>query len=222
MVQPDYHFRVHPVIGIARVGNSEEYYLGPETMAGMPSPTNPTITGGLPIRNGTESDPITSGDLRDRSGALKRQAARFRIFAYPQEKEESYPAGTGQEIRIGTTVSGKKVRDIIWTVHLANKKANSYVLNDSLGLHLYEPEHKKQRILRNRVEGADPNDERRLRRMVIDAGPRAISGANTGPVRFDNKTPASSGRPGGHVVELGNYPMSFPVPGKAFKDLYMP
>lgn len=29
-------FRIHPAIGMARVGNSEEYYIGPETMAGMP------------------------------------------------------------------------------------------------------------------------------------------------------------------------------------------
>jgi hypothetical protein len=46
-------YRIHPAIGMARVGNSEEYYIGPET------------EGGLPIKPDTESDTITSNDLRD-------------------------------------------------------------------------------------------------------------------------------------------------------------
>ena len=31
-----YVYRVHPAINFGRVGNSEEYYLGPETPAGLP------------------------------------------------------------------------------------------------------------------------------------------------------------------------------------------
>ena len=42
-------FRIHPSIGIARVGNSEEYYLGPETMAGMDGLNGSETKGGLPI-----------------------------------------------------------------------------------------------------------------------------------------------------------------------------
>src|SRR5687767_7490651 len=96
-------FRIHPAVGIARVGNSEEYVIAPETMAGSPSPIahNPALTGGLPIREGTESDPVRSSDLRDDSGALKRHAARFRIFAYPELAEETWPRGDGKEISIG-------------------------------------------------------------------------------------------------------------------------
>ena len=33
--------RIHPAIGIARVGNSEEYVIGPETLAGMPVKRHP-------------------------------------------------------------------------------------------------------------------------------------------------------------------------------------
>jgi hypothetical protein len=46
-------FRIHPAIGIARVGNSDEYVVAPETMAGSPDSGNPNLTGGLPIRAGT-------------------------------------------------------------------------------------------------------------------------------------------------------------------------
>ena len=54
----DHVFRIHPAIGIARVGNSEEYYLGPETMAGIPLKEGDPATGGLvagadPRRAGT-------------------------------------------------------------------------------------------------------------------------------------------------------------------------
>ena len=49
--------RIHPAIAFARVGNSEDYYLAPETMAGVPVPgSKPPVMGGLPIRRGTEND----------------------------------------------------------------------------------------------------------------------------------------------------------------------
>ena len=102
--------RIHPAIGIARVGNSEEYYLGPESMAGMELPGK-TCTGGLPIRPGTEDTTILSTELRDGSGKLKRQAARFRIFQYAFDDAagtETYPLGkqgTPVEVAIGSMVA---------------------------------------------------------------------------------------------------------------------
>jgi hypothetical protein len=54
--------RIHPAIGIARVGNSkDEYFIGPE----VPFPTGPP-----------------PGGYRDAGGHLKRQAARFRVYGY--------------------------------------------------------------------------------------------------------------------------------------------
>jgi hypothetical protein len=53
--------RIHPAIGIARIGNSDEYFIGPE----VPHPTPPP-----------------AGGYRDASGKLKRQAAMFRIYGY--------------------------------------------------------------------------------------------------------------------------------------------
>ena len=53
---------IHPAVGIARVGNSEDlYYLGPEV---FPTP------------------PLPPDSYRDSAGKLARQAARFRIYGY--------------------------------------------------------------------------------------------------------------------------------------------
>src|SRR3954469_19500007 len=53
--------RIHPGIGVARIGNSPEYFAGPET----PYPPPPE-----------------AGGYRDAQGRLKRQAARFRVYGY--------------------------------------------------------------------------------------------------------------------------------------------
>src|ERR1039457_4551787 len=53
--------RIHPAIGIARVGNSDEFFVGPE----VPHATAPP-----------------QGGYRDAEGRLKRQAARFRIYGF--------------------------------------------------------------------------------------------------------------------------------------------
>lgn len=53
--------KIHPAIGIARIGNSEEYFVGPE----LPYPTA-----------------APSGGYKDERGRLKRQAARFRVYGY--------------------------------------------------------------------------------------------------------------------------------------------
>jgi hypothetical protein len=219
----DYLYRIHPAIGIARVGNSEEYYIGPETAAGLPLPGDPDnpARGGLPIDPATNKT-ITSKDLRDGNGGFKRQAARFRIFQYPDQNLGTYPTGQGTEIVIGSTVNGKTVKDIIWTVHLANKKANTYVLVEdppSAGLAAYE--NGKLPDLRNlSVANGNPNDPKRITMLTIDAGPRTISGSNTANVKFDQATTASIYQAGTGVVQLGNYPKSFP--GDSFPNLYCP
>jgi L-Lysine epsilon oxidase N-terminal/L-lysine epsilon oxidase C-terminal domain len=53
--------KIHPAIGVARVGNSDEFFIGPETV-------NPPR--------------VEAGNRRDRQGKLKRQAARFRVYGY--------------------------------------------------------------------------------------------------------------------------------------------
>jgi hypothetical protein len=53
--------RIHPAIGLARIGNSKEFFIGPE----VPWPPH---------------EPAST--YRDSSGKLKRQAARFRVYGY--------------------------------------------------------------------------------------------------------------------------------------------
>ncbi|UII21352.1 LodA/GoxA family CTQ-dependent oxidase [Fulvivirga ligni] len=212
--------RIHPAIGMARVGNSTEYYLGPETMAAHPQEGSDT-TGGLPIKPNTESTTITSGDLRDGQGRLKRQAARFKIYQYANSPSTlSYPSTPGEEVKIGSVVDGKKVSNIIWTAHLANKKANCWMIDETAnkGILLYE--NGKTPPLRNPSFGSDPGSTNRLQKLIIDAGPRAINSANgSSPVKFDNKTTASYlNTSSGKITEVPNYPIQFPASSGSESD----
>jgi hypothetical protein len=82
-------YKIHPAIGIARIGNSPtEFFVGPEKIGEFPDPP---------------------GGFKDSACRVKRQAARFRIFAH-------FDDNTSKEI------TGADA-DIVWTVHLANKKA---------------------------------------------------------------------------------------------------
>jgi len=206
--------RVHPSIGIARVGNSSEYYLAPETIAALPIPGESARTGGLPIRPGTEADTIQSSELRDAEGRFKRQAARFRIYQYPADQQKSYPAEGGEEVVIGSRVDGRVVADIIWTVHVANKKACWYEAPDDWGILAYQDPSLGQLVLRNLAEGLDPHNPTRLRRLVIDPGPRTIRGSAKDAVAFDRRTePSFTQIVGGKVetIHVQSYPVSFPA-----------
>lgn len=226
------HFRVHPVVGIARVGNSTEYVIAPETMAGSRIGGN-TPSGGLPIRAGTENDVITSADLRDAAGALKRQAARFRVFLYSDVNNSKWPSGDGVEAVIGSKVGARTVTNIVWTVHLANKKANSFVLTESgrQGIASYEDGNLPP--MRNvSIDHADTpqppvlrrielmNEPKRVFQLTIDPGPRVISGADTAPVQFDKPTVAQYVDSESVIVPLPNYPKSFPE--DSFKQMSAP
>jgi hypothetical protein len=82
-------YKIHPAIGIARVGNSpDEFFIGPERIGERPDPP---------------------GGFKDDQCRVKRQAARFRIYAHHDD-------GSVQEITAADA-------DITWTVHLANAKA---------------------------------------------------------------------------------------------------
>jgi hypothetical protein len=226
--------RIHPAIGVARVGNSEEYFIAPETMAA--SQDGSAVTGGLPIRAKTDKEPIRDTDLRDSRGALKRQAARFRIFAYPSVTKESWPRGEGTEVVIGSHIGDRVVADIIWSVHVANKKANTFELAEegAQGISSYTDQSLPR--IRNPHIGepkTDPNTltptekikflnaQSRIRKLTIDPGPRTIQGKGSAPVRFDKATTASyydAGR--SEVVALKNYPKSFP--GDCFPHMDCP
>jgi hypothetical protein len=88
-------YEIHPAIGVARVGSSrvssdEGFFVGPEPDG--PPPAN----------------------YRDSAGNLKRQAARFRIFACRRDEQRRLLEATG--LALGNA------RAITWTVHLVNRK----------------------------------------------------------------------------------------------------
>ncbi|MES2205443.1 MAG: LodA/GoxA family CTQ-dependent oxidase [Pseudomonadota bacterium] len=88
--------KIHPSIGVARVGNSRKedgYYIGPQVP--MPLPKKP-------------------GEYRDATGALKREVAQFRIYGYD---------ASGSVVR---ELSMDESTQIEWTVELANHKSAWY------------------------------------------------------------------------------------------------
>jgi hypothetical protein len=148
---------IYPPIGIARVGNSEdEYFLAPEVPDPLPEPP---------------------GFYRDGEGALKRQAARFRVY--------------------GLDAAGAVVRELTadeatieWQVHLANKKSSWYQFQ--LALDIPEAADAPPTLLRN----ATVSDRASLN---IDPGPRGISGKDQG----GKKHVFDSGKFMGTTVYLG-------------------
>ncbi|MGR9272889.1 LodA/GoxA family CTQ-dependent oxidase (plasmid) [Rhizobium leguminosarum] len=89
--------KIHPAIGIARVGDSpDEFFMGPE----VPGKALPPA-GGYKDRG----DPVLGIGPR-----VKRQAARFRIFAYDKDGKPLRELGSAEA-------------EISWTVHLVNSKA---------------------------------------------------------------------------------------------------
>lgn len=220
-------FRVHPAINFARVGNSDEYYLAPETAAGELIDKSSGLFGGLPIKPGTENTPIQEADFRDAKQQVKRQAARFRIFAYDAPQSQ-YPSNDpGREVKIGDTVGGKVIKDIIWSVHLANKKNNWYKITDAqgeeIGIKAYQPDDQgnyNYPPIRDPEDASVPaladlgNDlanATRRTKLVIDGGPRTLcSSSQSTVVSFNQDTNCSYIDDKGQICTIKDYPLSFP------------
>ncbi|HVE85710.1 MAG TPA: LodA/GoxA family CTQ-dependent oxidase [Myxococcales bacterium] len=172
-VDPDEiaYCKIHPGLGIARVGNSpDEFFIGPESPGHMPHP---------------------AGGFKDGKGRVKRQAARFRIYAYNK---------AGEPIAELTASDA----DIQWSVQLANKKS-SYDMFLGRYWDLQFPEVKKyadennggRPPLRNQ-EVTDPAQRQSL--LEIHPEARSIQGCNQqgdkyqmtgtfGPLKYSVVTP---------------------------------
>jgi hypothetical protein len=102
--------------------------------------------------------PAAEGGFKDGDGRVKRQAARFRVY--------------------GLNAAGEAVREITadeaeitWRVHVANRKAGWYQFQNAMDL---GPKLAKVTTPRNaNVTGAA------RKQLVIDPGPRTITGRNT-------------------------------------------
>jgi hypothetical protein len=136
--------KIHPGIGIARVGNSpNEFFEGPE----IPHVSR-TPTGGFK----------DAGDLA--AGVpprVKRQAARFRIFAYDASD------------RVVGELTNERA-EILWSVHLVNSKAEGDRFAGRIGEELPIGERRERQFWRN--TGIEDRSS-----LVIDPGSRTVSGA---------------------------------------------
>jgi hypothetical protein len=141
---------IHPAIGIARVGNSQdEYFLAPEVV---------------------EPVPLEAGSYKDATGALKRQAARFRIYGYDAD---------GHAVRELTAADA----DIEWTVHVANTKAAWYQFQLALDIPEASRPDTDPSDLRNATVTGAARDQ-----LAIDPGPRTIAGAGKQGAEFQFDT----------------------------------
>src|SRR5262245_41026580 len=149
--------RVYPPIGIARVGNAsgaDDYVIGPEVIGGAP-----TLPGTKPEQPARYVD-----DFRTANGEIKRQAARFRIYAHMKD-------GSVQEV---TAASAK----IEWRVVVANLKAGWYEFNQAMDLGPLS-----QNALQRNRDLVLPDSRWRL---DITPTPRSIAGPKAGPIKLDD------------------------------------
>jgi hypothetical protein len=110
--------------------------------------------------------PQSAGGFKDAEGRVKRQAARFRIYGLDE---------AGCAVKEITA----DMAEITWRVHLANRKAGWYQFNNAMDLGDYamEARYRNQDVL---------GDERTT--LIIDPGPRTISGRHAAGAVFDTGT----------------------------------
>jgi hypothetical protein len=175
-------YKIHPGIGIARLGNSEtEFYIAPETPAGLPQACDAQ---GNPRYQADGVTPVLVTNFRDAEGRIKRQAARFQVFVYDDEHPEGRPLKIGDRIEGGGNAG--TLIDIEWQVYVANKKACWYEFDTTQGEHGYPDGYPRR--------NASVTDRSRL---IIDPGPRTVNHTTKRRAAFDR-----SGE--------GNYATTFP------------
>ena len=144
------HYKIHPSIGVARVGTSDEFYAGPEIPGTFALPED--------------------GIYRDASKKLRRQAARYWVFEY----DDDHPGSPPRPVFAGENGVAK----IQWTVHLANKKAVWYKLDEIKGITGDESQgvpYPPDWPLRNKDWISPDQPEERRRRLIINPGPRSLT-----------------------------------------------
>ncbi len=105
---------------------------------------------------------VLDGRYKDKNQKVKKQVQRFRIYAFNK---------AGEVIREVTAAEGHLIE---WTVHVANTKAAWYGFNNPLDNGEMAPGLPGQR--RNQFI---TSEEERAKKLVINPGPKKISGRNT-------------------------------------------
>lgn len=143
--------RIHPGIGIARLGDSNEFYIGPEAPGEVVDP------------GGNNGPGPMGGSYRDSQGRLKRQAQRFRIYAYDADNK----------VVAELTSDSDMVASIRWRVHVRNMKAANYAFQ---GAYLFDPDKLRNPSIQ---PGMKPEERTQL---IIDPGVQVIESGQTDPV----------------------------------------
>ena len=163
-------YKIHPAIGIARVGNSpDDFFIGPERIGEEPNPP---------------------GGFKDSQCRVKRQAARFRIFAH-------HDNGTFEEI-------DDAAAEITWKVHLVNKKA----ANPGRG--------NTESASDMTIDPGSRTTNGPNQRKVFDSGEVRFSGAPVtkvplGEIRSDTNN---------HLIVLGGFGKSASPPGSGISTFW--
>ena len=181
-------YRIHPGIGIARLGNSpDSFCIAAEQPAALPIECDQDGNSLPP--DAPPGAEMRATRMKDDEGRIRRQAARFGIWAYDDEHPH------GRPLKIGDKVSGGgnhgTLVDVQWRVHLANKKASWYEFQQLQGEHGYASDHPRRNP---QVQG----DQAR-QNLIIDPGPRVVSLTGTRRAHF---------APGGGA----EYAATFPPP----------
>ena len=178
---------IYPTLGISRVGNSAAWFYAPEVPG---QPADPRV----PLQPDLDSQDT---QYKDAEGAIKRQAARFRVYGLDKEGKVVSEMNTdSQEADLEVAVE--------WSVHLANRKAAWYDYVNPLDLDQMAEEQQNTKALalsvthRNNSYGGVPFGLQPSRdQLVIDAGPVAITGKNA------RSAPLDQGQFMGEQVYLG-------------------
>ena len=143
------NYSLHPSVGVARLGNSEgQFYLAPDQIGGLPFEAD---------ESGNKIDSPVS-QFKDVEGRIRRQGQPFKILD-DQNNE--------------LTLKSDGVKVISWTVHIANKKAAWYEFNELQGNLLFGEENSYSQ---RKTPWRNANYDGDRRNLIIDPGPRTISG----------------------------------------------
>src|SRR6516164_6626813 len=166
---PERQYRIHPAIGIARVGDAvrsdasnDFYFIGPEI---------PEFAANIDPQSGVQ------GEFKTPDGKVKPQAARFRIFEYEKGNDGKFrPIG---EVRSSDNTRAVK---IVWTAHLANRKANFCAFHGQAGAEdnpLFAsygtPQNPRLKARNDKVK----TSAERKKSLELDPGPQSVNGGDT-------------------------------------------
>ncbi|MFW2543880.1 LodA/GoxA family CTQ-dependent oxidase [Primorskyibacter sp. 2E107] len=147
--------RVFPGIGMARLGDSDAYFIGPEAPGQIPDPGAPP--------DGPPGPGPEGGTYRDSQMRLKRQAQRYRIYGYDESGA------------VVAELTADQCKDIQWRVHVRNMKAANYAFQ---GAYLFDPTQLRNPNIQGDVP--DPIDRTDL---IIDPGAQTIALSENAPVK---------------------------------------